>query len=135
MKKSIQWRLAAVIVVACVSMYFILANSINTGLDLAGGAHYTLEVMTDGLSDVEKKDVMEQTLSVYRGRIDEIGVAATTVQQAGDNRIIVQIPGVGGIESDRIKRILLRQAHLDFKIVIDGPGEPILEELDTQNRG
>ncbi len=135
MKKKLGWKVLIVVAVVCVSLYFIISKSINRGLDLSGGTHFTIEVMTDGLSENKKKDAIEQTLAVYRRRIDEIGVAGTTVQHAGDSRIIVQIPGIETKESDRIKAILKRQAHLEFKLVIDGPGEPIILNSDGQKGG
>ena len=135
MKTNFKWKVLVVIAVVCVSLYFIYTKSINRGLDLAGGTHFTIEVMTEGLSGNEKKDAIEQTLAVYRGRIDEIGIAGTTVQHAGDNRIIVQIPGIETKESDRIKEILKRQAHLEFKLVIDGPGKPIIVKSDDLKSG
>lgn len=125
MNKSLKWRILIVITVACIGLYFIITKSINRGLDLAGGTHFTIEVMTDSLSEDRKKDAIDQTLAVFRSRIDEIGVAGTTVQHAGDNRILVQIPGIDTKEANRIKEILKRQAHLEFKVVIDGPGDPI----------
>ena len=83
MKKKLIWKVLVVVAVVCVSLYFIITKSINRGLDLAGGTHFTIEVMMDGLSEDKKQDAIERTLAVYRGRINEIGVAGTTVQHAG----------------------------------------------------
>jgi preprotein translocase subunit SecD len=125
MNKNFKWKLLIVIVVVCICLYFIITKSLNRGLDIAGGTHFTIEVVTDGLSEDKKKDAIDKTLLVFRNRIDEIGIAGTTVQRAENNRIIVQVPGIGTEEANRIKGILTRMAHLEFKIVIDGPGEPI----------
>jgi len=134
MEKKLVWRTLGVIAVVGVCLYFIITRAINPGLDLAGGTHFTIEVVTEGLSDDQKREAIEQTLGVYRGRINEIGFAGTTVQQAGDNRIMVQIPGIDTKESERIKGILTRQAHLEFKLVIDGPGESIVVDSPKQKR-
>lgn len=125
MKKNLKWKTVIIIFVVCVSLYFAITKSINRGLDLAGGTHFTIEVLANDLSEDKRKDAIDQTLAVFRNRIDEIGMAGTTVQHAGGNRIIVQIPGIDSIEADRVKGILKRQAHLEFKLVIDGPGDPI----------
>ncbi len=126
MNKILNWKLLVVIIVMSISVYFLSTKSINKGLDLAGGTHFTIEVLTDGLSEEMKKDAIDKTLAVYRNRIDEIGFAGTTVQPGENNRIIVQIPGINTKEAERIKTILEKQAHLEFKIVIDGPGEPVI---------
>ena len=64
---------------------------------------------------------MDKTLAVYRNRIDEIGFAGTSIQQSGENRIIVQVPENDPEHAARIKEILIRQAFLEFKLVDDGP--------------
>ncbi len=125
MKKNLKWKLLATIVVCCIAVYFVLTKPIPRGIDLAGGTYFTIEVMTDGLSDEKKNEAVDQTLAVYRNRVDEIGVAGTIIQRAGENQIRVQIPGIDTKESERIKGILSRQAHLEFRVVVDGPGKPI----------
>ncbi len=101
-------------------------KKINLGLDLQGGTHFSIETTLEKIPELQRNDAVERTLEVFRNRIDEIGVAGTTIQRQGDNRIIVQVPGVGTDESQRIKDILMRQAHLEFREVIDGPGEPVM---------
>ena len=64
---------------------------------------------------------MEQTLKIYQDRINELGIAGTKVQYAGGNRILVQVPGIETKEANRIKEILIQEAHLEFREVIDAP--------------
>ena len=78
MKKNLQWKVLGTIVISCVALYFVLTKPISKGIDLAGGTHFTIGVVTDGLSDEKKQEVMEQTLAVYRNRIDEIGASKAT---------------------------------------------------------
>ena len=125
MKRSIIWRSLLVILAVCISAYIVIARPLNRGLDLAGGTHFTIEIMLDDIAKDKRADAMESALAVYRNRINEIGVAGTIVQQSGQNHIIVQVPGIETAEADRIKDILKRTAHLEFKLVVDGPGEPI----------
>ncbi|MDY6974546.1 MAG: hypothetical protein SV775_19885 [Thermodesulfobacteriota bacterium] len=128
MKKKLLLRstIAVAVIGICLYLVFPLDKSINKGLDIAGGMHFNIEVLLDDIDEDKKKDAMESALAVYRNRIDEIGVAGTTVEQAGTNHIIVQIPGVETKEAERIRDILIRTAHLEFKLVVDGPGEPIM---------
>ena len=39
-------------------------------------------------------DAVERTLTIYRNRLNEIGVAGTTIQKSGDSHIIIEIPGI-----------------------------------------
>ena len=123
MFQKLNWKIIVIIIVVCICSYIVLTKSINKGLDLTGGTHFTIEVLTSDLSEDQRKDAMDRTLAVYRNRIDEIGVAGTIVQQSGENRIIVQVPGIETKEAQRIKGILERQAYLEFKLVIKGPEE------------
>ncbi len=127
MKKNLLWRtiIAVAAIAICVYLVFPLDKSINKGLDLEGGTHFTIDVLLDDIADDKKVEAMESALTVYRNRVDEIGVAGTTVAQAGQNQIIVQVPGIETEEANRIRDILKRTAHLEFKLVVDGPGEPI----------
>ncbi len=127
MKKNLLWRsiIAVAAIAICVYLVFPLDKSINKGLDIAGGMHFNIEVLLDDIAEDKKVEAMESALAVYRNRINEIGVSGTTVKQAGKNQIIVQIPGVETEEAKRIRDILIRTAHLEFKLVVDGPGEPI----------
>ncbi len=58
---------------------------------------------------------IEQNVVALRNRIDELGVAEPTVQRQGDNRIVIQLPGVQ--DTARAKRILGRTATLQIKLV------------------
>ncbi len=123
MNKSLKWRTLTIVAAVCVSLYFIITNSFNLGLDLSGGTHFTIEVLVDDLTEEERKDAIERVLAVYRNRIDEIGVAGTTVQRGEGNRIFVQVPGIETKDANRIKNILKRQARLEFRLVVDGPND------------
>ncbi len=71
------------------------------------------------LDDQEIKDLKEfalqQNMTSLRNRIDQLGVAEPIVQQQGDNRIVVQLPGVQ--DTARAKRILGRAATLEMRLV------------------
>lgn len=119
------WRILATVTVVLLCAFVVIAKPINRGLDLASGTHFTIQVLTDNVSADEQQDAMDRTLAVYRNRIDEIGHAGTIIQQSGPDRILVQIPGTGTAEASRIKAILKRQAHLEFRLVVDDLEEPL----------
>ena len=121
MTKNLKWKIGLICVVLCLSLYFIFAKSINPGIDLAGGSHFVIEVLVQDIPEEKRKEIIDQTVALYRKRIDKVGLAGTTVQPSGKNRITVQIPGIDSEEANRIKEILIRQGHLEFKLVVDGP--------------
>lgn len=70
-----------------------------------------------------KAKVIHQSIETIRNRIDEFGVAEPSITQQGDNRILVQLPGMA--DAERAKQLINTTAKLDFMIVSDekGPGE------------
>lgn len=66
------------------------------------------------LENIEKF-ALEQNMVALRNRIDQLGVAEPIVQQQGDNRIVIQLPGVQ--DPARAKTILGRAATLEMRMV------------------
>jgi len=62
-----------------------------------------------------KSTALQQNIITLRNRINELGVAEPTVQQQGDNRIVVQLPGVQ--DTAQAKKILGATATLEFRLV------------------
>ncbi len=68
----------------------------------------------DAVSEI-KNFALQQNMTSLRNRVDELGVAEPVVQQQGDRRIVVQLPGVQ--DTARAKEILGRTATLEIKLV------------------
>jgi preprotein translocase subunit SecD len=62
-----------------------------------------------------KQLALQQNITTLRNRINELGVAEPTVQQQGDDRIVVQLPGVQ--DTAQAKKILGATATLEFRLV------------------
>ncbi len=71
------------------------------------------------LTEVAKREVrsfaLQQNITTLRNRINELGVAEPTVQQQGDSRIVVQLPGIR--DSASAKKLLGSTATLEFRLV------------------
>jgi len=90
-------------------------RSLNLGLDLQGGIHLVLEVKTEGMEQQEAQDAVAQAQEVIRNRVDQFGVAEPTIQRQGDNRIIIELPGVQDVQ--RAKDLVGQTALLEFQIL------------------
>jgi len=83
------------------------------------------EVKTDNtllharMTDKELRDTrsfaLEQNIITLRKRVNELGVAEPVIQRQGDNRIVVQLPGVQ--DPAQAKDILGATATLEFRLV------------------
>ncbi|MBS3804197.1 MAG: protein translocase subunit SecD [Oleiphilaceae bacterium] len=61
-----------------------------------------------------KEYALQQNLTTLRNRVNELGVAEPLVQQQGDSRVVVQLPGVQ--DTAQAKRVLGATANLEFRL-------------------
>jgi protein-export membrane protein SecD len=93
----------------------LLDKSIRLGLDLQGGTYLVLEVDLEGIDTAEQQNIVDQALKVIRNRVDQYGVSEPSIQQEGDNRIVIQLPGLPDVE--RATRLINKTAILELKLV------------------
>jgi preprotein translocase subunit SecD len=67
-------------------------------------------------ANIEKLAV-DQALETIRNRIDQFGVAEPDIRRQGDNRILIQLPGIK--DTQRAKDLIGKTAQLEFKLVDD----------------
>ena len=87
---------------------------LRKGLDLQGGMHLALDVDESKGAVVDKASAIDRALKVVRTRIEGMGVSETVIQKAGNDRIIVDIPGID--DRERAIKIAQDQAFLQFQI-------------------
>jgi len=87
---------------------------LKLGLDLQGGMHLALTVDESKGAVPDKEKAIDNALKVVRNRIDEFGVAEPLVQKAGNDRIIVELPGID--DPLRAQDVVQKSAFLEFQI-------------------
>ncbi len=120
--KTLNYKLLFVLAIigVCVWQIYPPTKKIKRGLDLLGGMQLMLQVEKSGLKKETTKDITDRALEVIRNRIDALGVAEPLIQKAGEDRILIQLPGVK--DPERAIEIIGRTALLEFKLVNDDPG-------------
>ncbi|PYE85448.1 protein translocase subunit SecD [Pseudoroseicyclus aestuarii] len=93
---------------------------------LTGGSASSLDVRANGpvlsiqLSEAERAATDERTLlqslEIVRRRIDEAGTREPTIQRQGEDRILIDVPGVGS--ADEVKALIGTTAQLNFQPVV-----------------
>ena len=73
------------------------------------GGRIRLE-MTEKTIRERRIAAIEQSIEIVRRRIDETGVREPTIQRQGEDRILVQLPGID--DPERVKRLLGKTAKL-----------------------
>ncbi len=112
----------------------------STTAELADGGRITLDMSEESIVDT-RKAALAQSIEIVRRRIDETGVREPTIQQQGEDRILVQVPGV---DPERIKRLLGKTAKMTFHLTDDKttvsaaragrvpPGSQLLPSVDEK---
>ena len=80
----------------------------------ADGLYLLGRLSQQGISE-RQSAAIEQNMTSLRNRVNELGVAEPIIQQQGQERIVVQLPGVQ--DTAEAKRILGRTATLEIKLV------------------
>ena len=103
-----------------------LSSRSNAAGTLATGSGLTYQAagqqITIGLPQAELEQIaseaIEQNLTTLRNRINEIGVAEPIIQRQGNDRVVVQLPGVQ--DTAVAKRLIGATATLEFRAVVEG---------------
>ncbi|WIH03715.1 protein translocase subunit SecD [Xanthomonas translucens pv. graminis] len=78
-----------------------------------------------GVPDAELKQIaagaIEQNLTTLRNRVNQLGVAEPIIQRQGEDRIVVELPGVQ--DTAEAKRMIGATATLEFRGVVEGNAE------------
>jgi preprotein translocase subunit SecD len=77
--------------------------------------------MTDAAIKKIKDQTLGQSIEIVRRRVDETGTREPAISRQGDDRIVVQLPGLENPE--RVKELLGKTAKLSFHMVTDGTAD------------
>ena len=91
--------------------------ALRLGLDLQGGMHLVMEVDRSNLTEDEAEDALDRALEIIRNRVDEFGVREPVIQKEGNDRMIIELPGLQ--DEARAKKLIGQTALLEFKLLKD----------------
>tara|TARA_B100000963_G_scaffold360985_1_gene394211 strand:- start:4555 stop:6105 length:1551 start_codon:yes stop_codon:yes gene_type:complete len=78
------------------------------------GNKFELSLSRYGLVEI-KNSSLDQAIEIVRKRVDEVGTNEPNIVKRGNNRILVELPGLDN--PDRIKNLLGKTANLTFQFV------------------
>ena len=104
----------------------VVQNLAQGSAGMAGQATLTAEPQGNTLvvrmSEAELNrltaDAIEQNVGTLRNRVNALGVAEPIIQRQGDDRIVVQLPGVQ--DTAQAKRIIGATATLEYRAALEG---------------
>src|SRR6266496_2054671 len=116
--------LAATLVLLLVTFSIITIwppqKKIALGLDIQGGTSFLIRLKGD--KDVTK-GMLDQAVEVIRKRVDYFGASEPIISPVGNDRILVQIPGLDTAKIQEARDQLSRVAKLEFRLVYPDSGE------------
>jgi SecD/SecF fusion protein len=94
------------------------AGQFKLGLDLQGGSSVLVALSSNKVAQVsDTASLQEQAIEVLRVRLDKFGVAEPVIRADGDNRILIQMPGLAENDLAQIIDVVTKPAVLEFRIV------------------
>jgi preprotein translocase subunit SecD len=86
--------------------------------------------VTEAGIDSKVRRAVEQSIEVLRRRVDALGTTEPTIQRQGNDRIVVEVPGLQ--DTSKLKEILGTTAKLEFRLVAEPGADPAETELLDQ---
>jgi SecD/SecF fusion protein len=102
-------------------------KKIALGLDIQGGTSFLIRLV--GGDKAINKGMLDQAVEVIRKRVDYFGAGEPIISPVGNDRILVQIPGLDAAKIQEARDQLSRVAKLEFRLVYPDSGER-LREID-----
>ncbi|MGE0151682.1 MAG: protein translocase subunit SecD [Reyranellaceae bacterium] len=111
------------------------------GVEITSSGENFRIVFTPQAIAQRKTQILEQSIEILRRRVDESGTKEPTIVRQGDDRILLQLPGVD--DTGPIKAIIGKTAKLEFRLVNENVSPatigvtgvpPNSEVLDGQDR-
>ncbi|MFB0559531.1 MAG: protein translocase subunit SecD [Dehalococcoidales bacterium] len=94
-------------------------REMRLGLDLQGGIHMVYRADLSRVEPGEEANIMDGVVAVLGNRINPLGVTEPVIQKQGQDRILVELPGLS--ITDKEKERLSRVAMLEFgELAADG---------------
>ena len=91
-----------------------------------GEDFYVRLSMTPNEERTVKKLALEQNITTLRNRVNALGVAEPVIQQQGERRIVVELPGVQ--DPGKVKDLLGATATLEYRLAVADVGAAIEAE-------
>lgn len=91
------------------------------GVQLSAEGRNLKLVLPEELLAQMRKDAVKQNINTLHNRVNELGTSEPVIQQAGADRIVVQLPGM--TDTAKAKDIIGRTATLEVRLVLEDPAQ------------
>jgi len=127
-KRLLALTLTALLVAFSIVTIWPPENKIALGLDIQGGTSFLIRLVPG--DKTINKGMLEQAVEVIRKRVDYFGASEPIISPVGNDRILVQIPGLDTAKIQEARDQLSRVAKLEFRLVYPDEGQR-LKKIDA----
>jgi SecD/SecF fusion protein len=120
-KRLLALVLTVLLVAFCIATIWPPQKKIALGLDIQGGTSFLIR-LKPGEKQINKA-MLDQAVEVIRKRVDYFGASEPIISPVGNDRILVQIPGLDTAKIQEARDQLSRVAKLEFRLVYRDSGE------------
>ena len=94
-------------------------GQIQYGLDLQGGSSFLVAMKMNNTNDVDYQGALSQAVEVLRSRVDKefLGVVEPDIRPMGEDKIMIQLPGLSAADQSKARQIVTQAAFLEFGLV------------------
>ena len=92
-----------------------LARDVDAGLSADVSGQKVSFVLSEMALEEYRRQIIDQSIEIVRRRVDESGTKEPIIQRSGNDRILLQLPGVS--DPQQIKRLLGQTAKMTFHLV------------------
>ncbi|HTS18688.1 MAG TPA: protein translocase subunit SecD [Verrucomicrobiae bacterium] len=117
MNKQFTWKTTLVAAVLVIAAWSVYTYGIKLGLDLKGGTSFLLKMDVSGIDPAGRATAVSQAIEILRKRIDQLGVSEPILQRVGEDRILVELPGLKEADREEARRRIEKTAFLEFRLV------------------
>src|SRR5205823_4446641 len=120
-KRLLAMTLMVLLVAFSIATIWPPNKKIALGLDIQGGTSFLIRLV--GGEKTINKGMLDQAVEVIRKRVDYFGGGEPIISPVGNDRILVQIPGLDTAKIQEARDQLSRVAKLEFRLVYPDNGE------------
>jgi SecD/SecF fusion protein len=122
-KRLLATLLAALLVAFSIANIWPPEKKIALGLDIKGGTSFLIKLQQVDKDKPITSGLLDQAVEVIRKRVDYFGGGEPIISPVGEDRILVQIPGLDTAKIQEARDQLSRVAKLEFRLVYPDDGQ------------
>lgn len=120
-KRNVGTIAIGIVIALCLAAIYPPSEKLKGGIDLIGGSSFIVEVQPGTNRANEPlpvtKEAIDQVIATLSDRLSSSGLTDNLMQPLGDDRVIIEMPGVGDDRRAEIRDIIERTARLELKEV------------------